>query len=222
MVQDGSTEPMPLISRSLQAVDTIIDQGQSGTLSVSLRAVGDENALGFSVVFDPAKLTYTGATLGSGAGGATLNVNTDGIPSGKLGFALALSSGHSFASGLNELVKVTFQASAANSGNTSVALADDPIFREISDAGANTLSADYVNGTIVINPVPSLGIAQTDESITLAWPSWATSFILQEAELTGESLRWTAVSVWPTIIHDENVVVLPMKGASKFYRLQKQ
>jgi len=217
-----SSGPRPLSARQLQAIDASLNQGQSGTISVSLHAQGNENALGFSLLFDPAKLSYTGASLGSGASGATLNVNTDAINSGQVGFALGLSAGHNFAAGLDELVKVTFQAVASATGSASVAFADEPIFREVSDAGANSLAADYMSGAILINPLPSLRISQSDQTIALAWPSWATNFVVQEADPSSASMNWTSLSVTPTITSNEYIVTLPMTGATKFYRLQKQ
>ena len=69
--------------------------GASGVVTFPILVVanGNENALGFSVSFDPSKLTYVGASLGAGASGATLNVNSGHAGSGQLGFALALGSG---------------------------------------------------------------------------------------------------------------------------------
>ena len=64
--------------------------------------------------------------------------------------------------------------------------------------------------------------ADTDQTITLAWPSWAANFVVQQADPSAASLNWTSLSVTPTIISNEYIVTLPMTGATKFYRLQKQ
>ena len=52
-------------SRQAEVADTVLVQGQTGAACVNLEAQGDENALGFSLAFDPAALSFTGATLGS-------------------------------------------------------------------------------------------------------------------------------------------------------------
>src|SRR5205823_6302840 len=75
--------------RSVQAVDLSLSRGQTNRLSIRLESQGDENALKFSLCYDPALLTFIGAARGTDAtnAGATMNVNTD---IGQLGFTLAL------------------------------------------------------------------------------------------------------------------------------------
>ena len=149
-------------------------------------------------------------------------MNTDEASSGRLGLALALSSGHNFAAGLNELVKLTFQASVSATNNTSLAFADEPIYREVSDSAANELTSDYVSGTIVVNPLPSLRIWASDQGIGLAWPSWATNFVLQQTTTDFSAPGdWTNVAASTSTTNNETSVTLPMSGATKFYRLYK-
>src|SRR5581483_7004755 len=62
------------------------------TVPINLIAQGNENALGYSINFDPTLLTFTGINLGSGAQGASLISNTNQIGNGQLGVALALSA----------------------------------------------------------------------------------------------------------------------------------
>jgi hypothetical protein len=200
----------------MKASDTSFSQGHTGTVSISLQAQGDENAVGFTLLFDSAHLNYVGASLGNAAGGAVLNVNTDQTGAGRVGFALAVSSGKNLPSGLDELINVTFRASDAGTSNGSVAFSDDVIEREISDAAANTLTADYFNGTITVHPLPSLRINQVGQNISLSWPSWATNFVLQQAEVPSS---WTTLSVTPVIVNDENILTAPIRSGTKFYRL---
>src|SRR5207248_2931227 len=70
------SDPKGASARRVDVTNNVLAQNQSGTVSVNLEAQGNENALGFSVSFDPSKLTYVGASLGAGASGATLNVNS--------------------------------------------------------------------------------------------------------------------------------------------------
>jgi hypothetical protein len=215
--------PMPLTSRQIVSTGTTLDQGQSGSVLVSLQAQGNENALGFSLIFDPAKLTYTGASLGSGAIGATLNVNADGASSGQVGFALALGSGANFAPGSDELVKVTFQASVSSTGSVSVGFADNPVYREVSDPSAAELTANYVGTAITINPVPSLSISQSVQGVTLAWPSWATNYALQQSDGSVNSpAGWTNSSIPVTTTGNQSSATVPIEVSTRFYRLLKQ
>jgi hypothetical protein len=168
-------------------------------------------------------LAYVDAQPGAAAAGATLNVNTDQAGSGLLGFALALSGGSHFGGGSNELVKVKFQASLSATNSLELSFVDDVIYREVSDITANELTADYVNGTIVVNPLPALRIWAGDQGIGLAWPSWATNFVLQEnsADLAS-SANWTKVTATTSTTNNETSVTVPINAATKFYRLLKQ
>jgi hypothetical protein len=55
--------------------------GGQVSVPIELVAQGDENALGFSLTFDPAVLSNPQAALGSDASGATLNANTSHLAS---------------------------------------------------------------------------------------------------------------------------------------------
>jgi len=209
-------------TRQVRVMDSTINQGQTGSVSVRLQSEGNENALGFSVIFDPALLTYTGVALGNAATGAVLNVNTDNMAAGRVGFALALPSGAHFAAGLDELLKVSFKASISATGTLSVGFGDLPIYREISDPTAHVLPSDYVNGTITITPLPSLTIVRAIPNVTLSWPTWASNFVLQE---NGSSLNssgsWSNVTATVGTNNQQNEVTLPISGATRFYRLNK-
>jgi len=195
-------------------------QGQSGSVSVQLEAQGNENALGFSLSFDPAMLSYTGAGLGSGASGATLNVNASQAGSGRLGFALALPTGSSFAAGTQELVKVTLRASTDTAGATLISLVDQPVPRDVSDPVASELSATYLNATVTVNPVPTLSIARSGTNVALSWPPWATNFNLQEAVgALRPANSWTNLPVTVLASNGQNVVTLPISRTNTFYRL---
>jgi len=205
--------------RQLQVADGLLVQNQVGNVSVNLTAVGDENALGFSLTFDPAASSFAGASLGSGAAGATLNVNTNQTGSGKVGLVLALPTGTAFGAGTRELVKVSLRASGSASGNYAVSFTNQPVPGEISDAAAHPLTAGYLNGTLAINPPPSLAISKTDQDITLSWPLWASNFTLQKAENTFPQMTWTNILGTVGLSNAEHVLTLPISGGMKFYRL---
>jgi hypothetical protein len=209
-------------TRQVRVMDSTINQGQTGSVSVSLQSEGDENALGFSVTFDPAFLTYTGVALGTAANGAALNVNTNNLSAGQVGFALALPSGTHFAAGLDELLKVSFKTSISATGTLSVGFGDLPIYREISDPTAHVLPSDYLNGAIIITPLPSLTIVRATPNVTLSWPVWASNFVLQQnGSGLNSSGSWSNVTATVSTNNQQNEVTLPISGPTRFYRLRK-
>jgi hypothetical protein len=209
-------------SRLLEVADTMVIQGLTGTASVQLESLGDENAVGFSLSFDPAAMNYVSASLGSASNGVTLFVNDSQAGVGRLGFVLGLGTRRSFVSGTRELVKVTFRAAAAAKGNCTVSFANQPVPCEVSGTNALPLAAGYVNGTITVNPLPSLSIGRSGEDITLAWPLWATNYRLQAAEGgLPPTVPWTNLVVVPTLTSNQAIVTLPLAGTNKVYRLRQ-
>ena len=102
-------------ARKLSVSSTLLTRGQTGAVSVELVAQGDENALGFSLGFDPAIVAYRGAGAAGAAGGATMQVNATQAASGRLGFVLALPAGRTFAAGSRQVVNVSFSAPGSES-----------------------------------------------------------------------------------------------------------
>jgi hypothetical protein len=212
----------PPSSRRLEVADTMVLRGLTGTASVQLEAMGNENALGFSLGFDPAAVTYVGASIGSASNGVTLIVNDTQAGAGRLGFVLGFGAGKSFVSGTRELVKVTFRAATPDQGKCMVSFSDLPVPCEVSGTNALPLGAGYVTGTITVNPLPSLSIGRTGADITLAWPLWATNFGLQAAEGgLPPTVPWTNLAVVPTLTSNQALVTLPLAATNKVYRLHQ-
>jgi hypothetical protein len=207
-------------TRQVKGIAPVLAQGQVGTVEIALEAQGDENALAFSLAFDPAKLTFIGASAGDAANAAALNINANQANQGRLGVVLSLKANQSFAAGSKQLVKLSFRAIAPMIGNVPVSFSDQPIPRGISDSNASVLIADYIDTAVVVNPRFSLKITQSATSFTLSWPASATNYVLQEfsnPSLTAGS--WTSVQATATIKNNENQVVIPVSGTSRFYRL---
>jgi hypothetical protein len=219
----GSTPVTPHdVTCLLEVADTMVIQGLTGTASVQLDSMGDENALGFSLVFDPSALNYVSASLGSAGNGVTLIVNDSQAGAGRLGFVLGLGTGKTFVSGTRELVKVTFRATAGAKGKCPVSFAEQPVVCEVSDTNPLPLAAGYVNGAITVNPLPSLSIGRSGEDITLAWPLWATNFGLQAAEGgLPPTVPWTNLVVVPDLKSNQAIVTLSLAATNKVYRLHQ-
>jgi hypothetical protein len=209
--------------RILEVQGPFLFQGQSGDLVVNLEAQGNENAIGFSLAFDPTSVRYLNYTQGLDAADATMDVNANQATNGQLGIILALPTDVTFNPGTRELVKVNFQAIIATPANSLVTLTDLPVRREVADTNALPVVVTYSNGTILVNPKPSLNVNQTKQGISLIWPSWATNYTLQVA--TGITLpvtTWFNLPIAPTISNGLMKVDLQLNGSVQFYRLKHQ
>ncbi|MBI1761408.1 MAG: choice-of-anchor D domain-containing protein [Acidobacteria bacterium] len=122
--------------------------GGTLTVPVELVAQGNENALGFSLTFDPAVLGNPQAAKGSDAASSVLNTNSNQVAQGRYGIALALPTSQSFAAGVRQIAVVTFTVSATTSAtSTTIGFTDTPILRRVSDANAQILTATYQSDT---------------------------------------------------------------------------
>jgi len=216
--------PPPAASgtRILSSMAVTLLGGESATVSVNLAAQGNENALSFSVSFDPSLVSFTSATLGSGAGGATFYINTNQLASGKVGFVLGVGIGSMLSAGNRELVRLGFQASPFVSGNFPLSFVDLPVPREISDTFALGLPVSFTASQLQVLTPPTLRIAQAGENVLVGWPLWASNFTLQEAtnDLVPPAI-WINVTQTPGVVGSENVVILPATNVSRYYRLIK-
>ena len=142
---------------SIIAVENAVAlSGEQVVVSVLLTAQGDETALGFSLGFNPAELSYVSVSLGEGAASATSFIrNVVGAGSGKLGFAISLDAfaepPDAFAPGVHEIVTVTFSALGLPGTVVPVTLANSPVLVSVSDADANELEVATEDGTVTIS-----------------------------------------------------------------------
>ncbi len=150
-------------ARALRVVSASGTAGGSVAVAVELVAQGNENAVGFSLNFNPAQLTNPQTVAGSGAGGASLNVNALQAAQGRLGVVMAQPAGQTFAAGTRQLVVVTFSIPAnAVAGTAQISFGNQPVAREIVDVTANPLQTSYTDGAVTITaqtPVTSVSAA---------------------------------------------------------------
>jgi uncharacterized protein (TIGR03437 family) len=162
-----------------------IVSGSSGRafneLVVALDALGNEAAVGFSLVFDPTAWRFDSASAGADAGGGTINVNADQSRYGRVGIALSLPAGSAFAVGTRELVRIRFTpVSAGTEAPMAAAFGDLPVGREAADAGANALQIRYASNTPELGRAAIVSAASFNES-PLAAGSIATAFDVEMA-----------------------------------------
>lgn len=166
-VNNATSKTEAAHARALRVVNANFQRGQINTLEIEIEAEGDENALGFSLNFDPSVLAFISAEAGSGVSGAQLNYNSNQAANGRLGIALALPAGQRMKAGKQTVVIVRFNALASsNAAATTINFGDQPIRRQISDVNANLTAASYTDGSVTFgNPVTSVSAASFKQEI---------------------------------------------------------
>ena len=208
-------------TRILTVSTTPLTPNKDAVITLSFAAQGNENALGLSLTFDPAKVNVTSVLPGACASQATLYVNTNQAAAGKLGLVLALNPGSSFPAGNCDVVQVTFRAAPSASGTFQPAFSDSPVIREVCDVNALALPASFIVNSNPGNTSPLLKVGLSKGNISISWPAAATNFVLQEtvAGLSTQTL-WTNSSAIPSTTNSERFVTFPVGPSTKYYRLQ--
>ncbi len=107
-------EQRPHAVSTIRVIDAAVVRGAPGTIDLELDAVGIENALVFTLRFDPEKFLLTRVSANPG----TLIINRMMENEGKVGIGLALSPGESFSSGSQRLL--TLQFVRRDSGDSAI------------------------------------------------------------------------------------------------------
>ncbi len=151
--------------RVVRLLDTTFTRGQDNNAGLEADFLGTENAVSFSINYNPAHMTFVRAALGTGVpgtAGAVLNINTSQLGLGRVGFALALRGGMTFgAAGTKQLLVLTFTVPLNGNQNTTlVTFGDEPIGRGVVDTNADSLTSTFNQGTInftpTVNAIPTL------------------------------------------------------------------
>jgi len=159
IVTDGNSQQatshaalLSIAVRVVRVAGQTVSPGSTVVVSIMLDAHGEENALGFSLSFDPTQLTYQSAVAGAQAADATLNLNSSQSSSGRLGVALAKPAGLVWGAGTQEIVRVTFVVNAALAGGvvSNLVFGDAPVAREVGNASAQALPAGYQSGAVTV------------------------------------------------------------------------
>ncbi len=143
---EAATDP-----RSLAMTQISATSGQTMPVPILLQSAGDEKAFGFSVSFDASLLTFTGATVGSGATGASLHLNDSQKANGKLGVLIGFSGSQKFRAGQRQLLVLNFKAATVTTIRSgTISFGDQPALREVSDVAASVLPCAYFEGNVAV------------------------------------------------------------------------
>ncbi|MCP5523216.1 MAG: hypothetical protein H7A46_16905 [Verrucomicrobiales bacterium] len=160
-----SATPRAILIGSLDAT-----AGSNIELPVELRALGDENAVSFSLTFDPAQLQYRGLRRGAPAQGTVLNLNDKAVAEGRIGVAVTKPPGQRFSSGTAPLVFLQFRV-GRTPGQTALLPADTPVQGEIVDVRGRVRPSEVTGGTInILDTPPAIVSAPVDMATRLFSP----------------------------------------------------
>jgi hypothetical protein len=124
--------------------------GSDAVVSVVLTALGDENAVSFSVAFDPTVLTNPSVVPGADAGDATLTSDDSQAAEGRLGLSLALPSGQTFEQGDAQLLVISFDTVPGGPSPVVLHCSDEPVARAIAGTDSGALRATYQDGAVLL------------------------------------------------------------------------
>ena len=183
-----------LIGRSIWAGGLKAVPGQIVKVPVSLQAQGDENAIGFTLNFDPTQLAYQGTSLADGLTGVTLQVNAQQAGAGRLGIVLGRSAGQTFVAGAVVLVHTRFTVTGNAGATAAVGYGDAPVFREVVNATADSLAVNYLSGAVRIVQAGRLAARLQSSAgaleLTLAGQSGETYRI----EVSSDLVQWNVLT----------------------------
>ncbi|HRZ35705.1 MAG TPA: hypothetical protein P5534_05000 [Candidatus Paceibacterota bacterium] len=207
--------------RVVRVLDAAAQGGEPFETTVELEAVGNENAVGLSLEFDPNALRFIEAAAGLGAADAVLQVNARRAAEGRVGLALAKPIGIAFNAGKAQLVRVRFVPIGLQESCT-LAFGDRPIAREVVDTWAEVLPAQYVAGKVTMDLGPRLSgvYASGDGRFTVSFSTdlgtrWAI-------EASSDLVHWTELGM---LTATEGAVTFTDETARgvnpRFYRLRQ-
>lgn len=125
-------------------ITAVADTRDVGVLFIRLAAQGAENALAFSLAYDPATIEFISASLEAESEGAALLFNRTQTKNGKVGLALALPPGKAFQAKASSLLKVRFMPVGNHDpASTTIRFSDAPTKRNLVDAQASNLPSTF-------------------------------------------------------------------------------
>ena len=130
--------------RTLQIANVPVLPGQSVEIPIRLLAAGGENAVGFSVAFNPWEWSFQ-EWIPSPAFAAGFVVNSNALNRGQLGFLAALPGGAALPAGPAEIVRLRFRPVPA-AGEIKLVFAEEPVPLQVFDANAQALPFQSVTG----------------------------------------------------------------------------
>jgi hypothetical protein len=141
------------IDNEVRASSAEFKRGEIGALPVEIDTRGDENALSFSITYEPGKVTFLDAVIvESGGKEVHMLVNDRSAAEGRIAIALALLPGQAFSAGTHRLIALRFvPARGTGTATMQVKFDDNVIAREMVTVDAKELPKPrYQDATVTI------------------------------------------------------------------------
>lgn len=191
-------------SLALVAPEEVL-RGQSFAVRIELDAQGDEQALAFSLAFDPDAVAYRGLQLRGAATNGVFLSNEEQAPAGALAFGVTLADAETFAVGEQTVAEIEFQALEGNgSAEALLAFAATPADCQVAGTDSAPLACDYyeaavrlldpADGSAAAPPTAGTAVALATNRIQVSWSpvSWATGYRVRR-KLADET-AWTRLA----------------------------
>ncbi|MFN0084250.1 MAG: proprotein convertase P-domain-containing protein [Blastocatellia bacterium] len=147
----SAARTVAVVPRLLTAVNAAGALGRTAGIPIELDSRGDENAIGFSLTFDPSVLANPRALPGADSMNAQLSSNSIQAQEGRFGLSVRLPAGQKFSPGARRIAIVVFDVtSLPASMTTAIGFGDQPTARSILNTNGIPVSSQTADGTIRI------------------------------------------------------------------------
>ncbi len=205
--------------RTAALTDSPGDIGGSTFVPLLFSATGDEHALQFTLVFDPAILTNRDVTAGPDAAGAVIALDRSMEGAGKLGVTMTLPGSAVFSAGLKNVLTAQFHVGATAAADSVAVLAfgDAPVFKTALSASGAELPVLFDAANVMLGAVEagitSAPAAAGATALTVRGLRGEDYQLLQSADMT----NWTVVD--SAVIGPGGTVTFnrPPSGTRAFY-----
>ena len=166
-------------TRTIRAVSTTAQPGQTVTMSFELVSQGNEASTSFTVNFDPTRLSNPLAVLGTGApANSALNTNPNEIAMGRLG--VLVDSINAYTAGTRQIMTITFNVAAnAPNGSIPITFSSSPTIQSVGDTDGITLTTTYQSGNVTIGSGPTPTPTPTPTATPTPTPTPAAGRIIR-------------------------------------------
>ena len=136
-------------TREVTVAGTILHRGQTSAVSLTLTGLGNENALGFTLHFDPGRLRFVSATTPDPTN--TLLLNATQKAQGRIALCLMRPLPQTFPAGTTSVIALTFTVpDQAKSGATTITFNDAITRCVVVDATAAKQPTTFNEGMVII------------------------------------------------------------------------
>ena len=144
-----------------------------GSLLIELEATGTENAMAFSLSFNPLGWRFVSAVKTNDSTDAQVQINAN--ESGYIGVLLALPPGQSFTTKIHQVLRLNFAGlSGASFSNDGFSFANHPVQQAVVSVNADPIATEYVidnkaMAAVKDSPVKPMSALQYDLLQLDAW-----------------------------------------------------